>query len=88
MVPATLTIAYMHLLVSRWAADAHLKRLDVVFRGLLAVDQRAQVMGVITDKDDTGDTPEVCCDLYVESLDGVRLVGGQAVVELPFGHSA
>ena len=55
----------------------------IMLRGQLGHDQPVQVVGMVVDKDESGGASEVYCDLYIQSADGVKLVGGQAVVELP-----
>ena len=43
-----------------------------------------QIVGIVTDKYEAEGEGCVECDLYLEKEDGDRLVGGQAILVLPF----
>ena len=83
VIPAPLTMGFMSLLVSRWAKSAFLKSLDVILRGPIGHDERLMVVGIVTDKSDIVDEPLIHCDIYIETEEGVKVAGGQAVAELP-----
>ena len=83
VVPSSMSMGLMGGLISQWAADAQLKRLDIVLRQPFSLFQPVHMVGIVTDKKEESDVREIHCDLYIESQEGGRLIGGQAVIELP-----
>lgn len=83
MVPGPLSMAHMARLVSGWAADVQLKRLESVFRQPLRPGQPVELAGVVIDKEAVDRENQIHCDLYVRSPEGDWLIGGKAVVILP-----
>jgi acyl dehydratase len=83
IVPGPMSMALMDQLLSSWADGGWVKKLDVVFRQTVPQDRLLHVGGVITDKSQEGGESRVECDVYVETEEGDRLVGGQAIVLLP-----
>ena len=83
IVPGPICMAFMAQLLVAWSDGGWIRKLDVVFRQTVAHDTPLRIVGVVTDKYRVGDKGHVECDIYVESTEGDRLVGGQAVVEFP-----
>ncbi len=83
IVPGPICMAFMAQLLVAWSDGGWIRKLDVVFRQTVPHDMPLRVVGVVTDKYRVDDKGHVECDIYVESTEGDRLVGGQAVVVLP-----
>ena len=83
IVPGILSMAYMARFVTRWAEGGSLKKLDVVFRQMVFHEIPLRLVGVITDKNELDGENQVECDIYLETADGDRLVGGKATAVLP-----
>ena len=83
IVPGPMSMALMNQLLSNWAAGGWVKKLDVVFRQTVPQNRLLRVRGVVTDKNHVDGESRVECDVYVESEEGDRLVGGQAIILLP-----
>ena len=83
IVPGPISMAFMAQLLVAWSDGGWIRKLDVVFRQTVPHDTRLRVVGVVTDKYQVDDKGHVECDLYVESEEGSRLVGAQAIVVLP-----
>ena len=83
IVPGPVSMAFMAQLVVSWSDGGWIRKLDVVFRQTVPHNTPLRVVGVVTDKYQVDDKGHVECDVYVESTEGGRLVGGQAIVVLP-----
>ncbi|MFQ5860918.1 MAG: MaoC family dehydratase [Dehalococcoidia bacterium] len=83
LVPGIMSLAYLAHLLNQWAPNGQVKRLDVVFRQMVPHNQPITLVGVVTDKREEQGQGLVECDLYLQSQEGERLVGGKAVVFLP-----
>ena len=83
IVPGPMSMALMNQLLSNWAAGGWVKKLDVVFRQTVRQNRLLRVRGVVTDKNHVDAKSQVECDVYLETEEGDRLVGGQAVILLP-----
>ena len=60
-----------------------MKKIDVVFRQMVPHNQPLLLSGIITDKDESGDTTDLECDIVMENSEGVKLVIGHAQFALP-----
>ena len=85
IVPGPMSMAFMAQLLTTWADGGWISKLDVVFRQTVPHETPLRVVGVVTDKYQAEDGGHIECDVYLETVDGERLVGGQAVVILPLG---
>ena len=83
IVPGTLNIAVLSQLITDWSPTVTLRRIDVVFRQSVLQNVPFHVRGVVTDKTDLDGEPVVECDVFMENIEGERLVGGKALVALP-----
>ncbi len=83
IVPGIMSMAFLAQLLSQWAEGGSIKKLDVVFRQLVVHDQPVHLVGVVTEKNQTEGENQVECDVYLESLEGDRMVGGKATIVLP-----
>ncbi len=83
IVPGPMSMALMNQLLSNWADGGWVKKLDVVFRQTVPQNRLLRVRGVVTDKNHVDGERHVECDVYVETEEGDRLVGGQAIILLP-----
>lgn len=81
IVPGIMSEALLSQLITDWAPNVHLKTLDCVFRQPVLHDTAYQLKGVITDKNE--EKGELELDVYIEGPDGLRPVGGKAIVALP-----
>jgi acyl dehydratase len=87
IVPGAMNIAMMSQFLTDWAQTVSLRKLDVVFRGMVPHDKPLKLSGIITDKDMVDDRPQIECDVFLENEEGVRLVIGNASVVLPMRGS-
>lgn len=83
IVPGPMSMTFMMRLLSNWADGGWVRKLDAVFRQPVPQNRLLRVWGVVTDKNQECGENRVECDVYVESEEGDRLVGGQAVILLP-----
>ena len=84
IVPGNLGMVAMETAVQRWLPNAHLRKLDCVFRQPLAQGQTVRAGGVVTDRREEADGATVLeLDVYLVRDDGQRPQGGTAVVVLP-----
>lgn len=83
IVPGAMNIAIMSTLVTGWSTRAVLRKLDVVFRGMVLHNRPIKLTGLVTDKDVVDGSPQLECDVVMENEEGTPLVIGKATVELP-----
>lgn len=83
IVPGAMNIAIMSTLITSWSPTVTLRKLDVVFRGMVLHNRPIKLTGLITDKDIVNGTPQLECDVVMENEEGTPLVIGKATVELP-----
>ena len=83
IVPGILSMAYMARFVTRWAEGGSLKKLDVVFRGLVPHNRPLTLKGLVTDKGLVDGVPRLDVDVVMENEEGTPLVIGKATVHIP-----
>ena len=83
IVPGAMNIALMSQILTDWSPTVCLKKIDVVFRGMVPHEKPLTFSGLITDKDDSGNNTDLECDIVMENQEGVRLVIGHAEFALP-----
>ena len=83
IVPGPMSMMFMVQLLSNWAARGWVRKLEAVFRQTVPQNRLLRVRGVVTDKNQADGENRVECDVYVETEEGDRLVGGQAIILLP-----
>lgn len=83
IVPGAMNIAMMSTLLTGWADTARLKKLDVVFRGMVPHNKPLKLAGIVTDKVMVDGEPRLECDVFLENDEGTRLIIGNAIVLLP-----
>ena len=83
IVPGAMNIAMLSTLLTGWSDTARLKKLDVVFRGMVPHNRTLKLSGIVTDKNVVDGEPRVECDVFLENDEGTRLVIGNAIVLLP-----
>ncbi len=83
IVPGAMNIAMMSQLLTGWSPSVTLKKLDVVFRGMVPHNTPLLVSGIVTDKDIVDGVPQLECDVVLENEDSVKLVIGNATITLP-----
>ncbi len=83
IVPGAMNIAMMSQLLTGWSPSVTLKKLDVVFRGMVPHNTPLLVSGIVTDKDIVDGVPQLECDVVLENEDSVKLVIGNATIALP-----
>lgn len=83
IVPGAMNITILSQLLTGWAETARLKKLDVVFRGMVPHNKPLTLSGIITDKDVIDGEPRLECDVFLQNEEGIRLVIGNAIVTLP-----
>ena len=83
IVPGAMNITILSQLLTGWADTVRLRKLDVVFRGMVPHNRPLTLSGIITDKDVVDDEPRLECDVFLQNEEGTRLVIGNAIVVLP-----
>ena len=83
IVPGAMNIALMSQVLTNWSETVCLLKIDVVFRGTVPHNKDLNFSGIITDKDETGESTKLECDVVMENSDGVKLVIGTGIIALP-----
>lgn len=83
IIPGAMNIALMSQLVTGWAETVCLKKIDVVFRQTVPHNKPLIFTGIVTNKDESGETTDLECDITMENNDGVKMVIGNAEFALP-----
>jgi acyl dehydratase len=83
IVPGAMNIALMSQVLTNWSETVCLLKIDVVFRGTVPPNKGLIFSGIITDKDETGESTKLECDIVMENSDGVKLVIGTGIIALP-----
>ena len=83
IVPGAMNIALMSQVLTNWSETVCLLKIDVVFRGTVPHNKDLVFSGIITDKDETGESTKLECDIVMENSDGVKLVIGTGIISLP-----
>ena len=83
IVPAPMSLACLAQLLSDWADNGQVKKLDVVFRQPVMHHWPFRAVGVVTDKNQVDGENRVECDVYLESEERGQLIAGQAILVLP-----
>ena len=83
IVPGPMNIALMSQILTDWSDTVCLLKIDVVFRQTVPHNNDLTFSGIVTDKDETGDSTKLECDVVMENSDGVKLVIGAGVIALP-----
>ena len=83
IVPGAMNITILSQLLTGWADTVRLRKLDVVFRGMVPHNRPLTLSGIITDKDVVDGEPRLECDVFLQNEEGTRLVIGNAIVLLP-----
>ncbi len=83
IVPGAMNITILSQLLTGWADTVRLRKLDVVFRGMVPHNRPLTLSGIITDKDVVDGEGRLECDVFLQNEEETRLVIGNAVVVLP-----
>ena len=83
IIPGAMNIALMSRLVTGWADTVCLKKIDVVFRQTVPHNKPLIFTGIVTNKDESGETTDLECDITMENIDGVKMVIGNGAFALP-----
>jgi acyl dehydratase len=81
IVPGVMSQGILAAMISRWAPNAEIVKIDTVFRAPVMVDEPHQVSGVVTNLDAESRCAEI--DLTVTNQAGETRVLGTAQVRLP-----
>ena len=83
IVPGPMNIALMSQVLTDWSETVCLLKIDVVFRQTVPHNKELTFSGIVTDKDETGESTKLECDVVMENSDGVKLVIGTGIIALP-----
>lgn len=83
IVPGIMSMAYLSQLLTQWAEGGSIKKLDVVFRQLVPHNVPLRIVGIVTDKTQVKGENLVDIDVYLETGQNDRMVGGKATLSLP-----
>jgi acyl dehydratase len=81
--PGNLSLAFLARLITDWAPQAVIKRLEVSFRGLIRPGDTLTCQGVITEKHERAGENLLECDLFMENQRGEKPVVGSGTISLP-----
>jgi acyl dehydratase len=81
--PGNMGLAYLSRMITEWAADSVLRKLEVRFRGFVKPDLPLTCKGIIVEKHARGSENSIECDVFIEHANGDRPVSGSATVILP-----
>jgi hypothetical protein len=83
IVPGAMNIALMSQLLTGWAENVCLLKIDVVFRKTVPHNTTLIFNGIVTGKNDDSGNNELECDITMQLQDGVKMVIGNSVISLP-----
>jgi acyl dehydratase len=83
IVPGILSMSHLSQVVLAWADNIELRKLDVIYRGLIFHGERLTCKGLVADKVVEDGQPIVHVDLYMERDGGDRPLTGNATVLVP-----
>ena len=83
IVPGPMNIALMSQILTDWSDTVCLLKIEVVFRQTVPHNTDLTFSGIVTDKDETGNSTKLECDVVMENSDAVKLVIGTGVIALP-----
>ena len=83
IVPGSMNIAILGQLVTNWSQTVILRKLDVVFRGMVPHNRPLTLKGIVTDKVLVEGVPQLDIDVVMENEEGTPLVIGKATVTIP-----
>lgn len=83
IVPGILSMSYVSQVILGWADNLELRKLDVIYRGLIFHNEKLTCAGVVTDKQVQDGQPLIHVDLYMERENGERPLTASALVVVP-----
>lgn len=83
IVPGAMSMAAVSQLLAGWSPTVTLRKVDVIFRQMVRHGAPLDVGGVVIDKRVADGGPQIECDVFIDEVDGGRLVMGHAVITLP-----
>ena len=83
IIPGIMSMAYLSQLITDWAPNITLKKLDIIFRAPVKHEEEIQCVGLVTDKEVRDGENCIDVDVYIENAEGRRAVTGQALVTAP-----
>ncbi len=83
IVPGAMNMAFLSQLLTDWSPNVTLKKLDVVIRQSVLHNSPYHLKGIVTDKSIVDGESRLEVDVFLESPEGERPVGGKAVITLP-----
>jgi hypothetical protein len=83
IVPGAMNIALMSQIITGWSSNVALRKLDVVFRGVVPHHRPLTLKGLVTDKALVDGVPQIEVDIVMENEEGTPLVIGKATVSVP-----
>ena len=86
IVPGAMSMAMVSQILTGWSSTVTLRKVDVIFRQMVLHNTPLNVGGVVTDKGQADGAAHVECDVFIDDVEGNRLVMGQAVVTLPMSE--
>ena len=82
IVPGVMSMAYLSQLITDWAPNISIKRLDLIFRAPVNQEKTIDCVGIVTDKEVRNGENYLECDLYILDADGQRPVTGKVIAVL------
>lgn len=83
IIPGIMSMAYLSQLITDWAPNITMKKLDIIFRAPVKHEEEIQCVGLVTDKEVRDGENCIDVDVYIENTEGRRAVTGQALVVAP-----
>ena len=70
IIPGIMSMAYLSQLITDWAPNITLKKLDIIFRAPVKHEEPIQCVGVVTDKEVRDGENCIDVDVYIENSGG------------------
>ena len=81
--PGIMNMAVLGSVLTAWAPDGQVRRLETLFRRPVFHDRPLRALGSVSAKNVVDGVSQVECDVQLQSEDGETLVMGSATVVLP-----
>jgi len=82
IVPGAMSVALLSQLLTSWSPNVTVRKLDIIFRQIVAHNEPLALRGLVTDKDPNNERSTIECDIFIENADMVKLIMGTATISI------
>ena len=82
IVPGAMSVALLSQLLTSWSPNVTVRKLDIIFRQIVAHNAPLALRGLVTDKDPNNERSTIECDIFIENADMVKLIMGTATISI------